>query len=270
MRQFFLKATPVRWWQGVLSWSCSSRRLIHQSEPALEELCCQGANTSPVRLLTSLLRASNGLFQEVCLPLKQQEEEKTNPIQMNDWVTVCGGEFSNNDRNFVWRIWLTRSLPTPRMWKAARWLTHSLKTKANFFPPPLWPSFHGDPGVSTGSCVSSSAMQYFGGKLSAAQLQVAGWVGSVRRSLQGALDLVWRTSDDKDDEDKDGGEEDQGGGGRFERAVSPLRSFARRSRRSFRRFSMRSRSTRAGKTGSVRARHSPADAKCSSEVHRGP
>lgn len=112
-------------------------------------------------------------------------------------------------------------------------------------------------------------MQYFGGKLSAAQLQVAGWVGSVRRSLQGALDLFWSTSEDKEDEDKDGGGEGdrggEGGGGRFERAVSPLRSFARRSRRSFRRFSMRSRSTRASKTCSVREHHSPADAKCSSE-----
>lgn len=102
-------------------------------------------------------------------------------------------------------------------------------------------------------------MQYFGGKLSAAQLQVAGWVGSVRRSWQEALDLVWNTSDDRANEDKDGGEGDRGG--RFERAVSPLRSFARRSRRSFRRFSVRSQSTRAGKTCSVRARHRPADAK---------
>lgn len=85
-------------------------------------------------------------------------------------------------------------------------------------------------------------MQYFGGKLSAAQLQVAGWVGSVRRSLQGALELVWGNVEEKqEEEDGDKEEEESGDGeGRFQRAMSPLRSFARRSRRSLRRFSLRS------------------------------
>lgn len=103
-------------------------------------------------------------------------------------------------------------------------------------------------------------MQYLGGKLSAAQLQVAGWVGSVRRSLQGALELVWGSAEEKqeEEEEEDKEEEDEGGegGGRFQRAVSPLRSFARRSRRSLRRFSIRSRQTlqrRASETCSVRA-----------------
>lgn len=95
-------------------------------------------------------------------------------------------------------------------------------------------------------------MQYLGGKLSAAQLQVAGWVGNVRRSLQGALDLVWGSSEDRQEEEQ---EEGVDGGGRFQRVVSPLRNFARRSRRSLRRFSMRSRTTmhrKAGETCSVR------------------
>nr|XP_029133155.1 trichohyalin-like [Labrus bergylta] len=92
-------------------------------------------------------------------------------------------------------------------------------------------------------------MQYFGGKLSAAQLQMAGLVGSMRRSLQGALDLVWGTAEEKqeeEEEDKEEEVEEEGGGdsgGRFQRAVAPLRSFARRSRRSLRRFSVRSRQT---------------------------
>ncbi|XP_022055785.2 uncharacterized protein KIAA1671 homolog isoform X2 [Acanthochromis polyacanthus] len=87
-------------------------------------------------------------------------------------------------------------------------------------------------------------MQYLGGKLSAAQLQVAGWVGSVRRSLHGALELVWGPSEEKQDEEEDDQEEEEeSGGGRFQRAMSPLRSFARRSRRSLRRFSVRSRQT---------------------------
>ncbi|TDH14408.1 hypothetical protein EPR50_G00042460 [Perca flavescens] len=90
-------------------------------------------------------------------------------------------------------------------------------------------------------------MQYFGGKLSAAQLQVAGWVGSVRRSLQGALELVWGTAEEKqqeeEEEDKEEDEKGEDGTGRFQRAMSPLRSFARRSRRSLRRFSVRSRQT---------------------------
>lgn len=95
-------------------------------------------------------------------------------------------------------------------------------------------------------------MQYLGGKLSAAQLQVAGWVGNVRRSLQGALDLVWGSSEDRQEEEQ---EEGVDGGGRFQRVVSPLRNFARRSRRSLRRLSTRSRTTahkKAGETCSVR------------------
>ncbi|XP_008292991.1 uncharacterized protein KIAA1671 homolog [Stegastes partitus] len=120
-------------------------------------------------------------------------------------------------------------------------------------------SSHGDPSVRTASCVSFSTMQYFGGKLSAAQLQVAGWVGSVRRSLHGALELVWGPSEEKQDEEEDDKEEEEeeeeeSGGGRFQRAMSPLRSFARRSRRSLRHFSIRSRQTvqrRATETCSV-------------------
>ena len=98
-------------------------------------------------------------------------------------------------------------------------------------------------------------MQYLGGKLSAAQLQVAGWVGHARRSLQGALDLVWGSSDDRQEEEQEEGV--GGGGGRFQRAVSPLRNLARRSRRSLRRLSARSRTAEHGKAGetcSVRTR----------------
>lgn len=88
-------------------------------------------------------------------------------------------------------------------------------------------------------------MQFLGGKLSAAHLQVAGWVGSVRRSLQGALELVWGNAEEKQEEEKKDKEEEEraDGEGRFQRAMSPFRSFARRSRRSLRRFSVRSRQT---------------------------
>lgn len=100
-------------------------------------------------------------------------------------------------------------------------------------------------------------MQYFGGKLSAAQLQVAGWVGSLRRSLQGALELVWgQEKQEEDDKEEEDGEEGGNEGRRFQRAMSPLRSFARRSRRSLHRFSIRSRQTfqrRATEACSVRA-----------------
>lgn len=93
-------------------------------------------------------------------------------------------------------------------------------------------------------------MQYFGGKLSAAQLQMAGWVGSVRRSLQGALDLVWGSAEEKEEEEDGNKEEEESGDreGRFQRAITPLRSFARRSRRSLRRFSVRSHQTMQRKT----------------------
>lgn len=80
-------------------------------------------------------------------------------------------------------------------------------------------------------------MQYFGRKLSAAQLQVAGWMGGVRRSLQGALDLVLGTEETKDeDNDKDDkGDEAVEGRGRYQRAISPIHFFTRQSRRGQRR-----------------------------------
>lgn len=120
------------------------------------------------------------------------------------------------------------------------------------------PCSHADTAAGTTNCMNFLTMQFLGGKLSAAQLQVAGWVGSVRRSLQGALELVWgNTEENQDEEDKDKDEEESGDGeGRFQRAMSPLRSFARRSRRSLHRFSIRSRQTlqrRTTETCSVRA-----------------
>ncbi|XP_070966925.1 uncharacterized protein KIAA1671-like isoform X2 [Oncorhynchus clarkii lewisi] len=91
-------------------------------------------------------------------------------------------------------------------------------------------------------------MQYLGGKLSSAQVHVSGWVGSVRRSLQGALNLVWGDEEEvvvvkEEEEEKEEEDEGEGGGGgrRFDRAVSPLRSFASRSRQSLRLLSVRSR-----------------------------
>lgn len=73
-------------------------------------------------------------------------------------------------------------------------------------------------------------MEYLGDKLSVAHSQVSGWMGNVRRSLQGALNLVSSGVER-------GGAEDGGGG--FKRAAS-LRGLASRSRESFRRFSLRS------------------------------
>lgn len=102
-------------------------------------------------------------------------------------------------------------------------------------------------------------MQYLGGKLSAAQLQVAGWVGNVRRSLQGALDLVWGSAEDKQEEEQDQGVD---GGGRFQRVASPLRNFARRSRRSLRRLSTRSRTTVHRKAGEARSVRTPVEFTC--------
>lgn len=95
-------------------------------------------------------------------------------------------------------------------------------------------------------------MQYLGDKLSAAQVQVSGWVGSVRRSLQGALDVVsgalqrgpQEVEVEETEEDEGGGGGGGGGSGghgRFQRAVSPLRSLASRSRRSLRSLSLRGR-----------------------------
>lgn len=120
--------------------------------------------------------------------------------------------------------------------------------------------FTGDPVTMVTLSALWAAMQYLGGKLSAAQLQVTGWVGSFRRSLQGALELVWSPSDEKqevEEEEDVGNKEEEGGGegGKFQRALSPLRSFARRSRRSLQRFSGRSQQPfqkRAPKTCSVR------------------
>ncbi|XP_046726477.1 uncharacterized protein KIAA1671 isoform X3 [Silurus meridionalis] len=75
-------------------------------------------------------------------------------------------------------------------------------------------------------------MEYLGDKLSVAHTQVTDWMGSMRRSLQGALTFV------SNNLDRSGGGEEGGGG--FKRAAS-LRSLATRSRESIRRFSVRSR-----------------------------
>lgn len=110
--------------------------------------------------------------------------------------------------------------------------------------------FCGDPS-RCGSYMSSPTMQYFGGKLSAAQLHVAGWVGGVRRSFQGALALVWSTAEEDKEENKGGN-----GNGRLQKAVLPLRSFAHHNRRSMRHFSIRSQQTvpkSSTETCSVRA-----------------
>ncbi|KAK3540010.1 hypothetical protein QTP70_022803 [Hemibagrus guttatus] len=77
----------------------------------------------------------------------------------------------------------------------------------------------------------SLEMDYLGEKLTVAHTQVTDWVGSMRRSLQGAVTFVSNTVDRAR-----GGEE----GGGFKRAAS-LRSLANRSRESIRRFSVRSR-----------------------------
>ena len=88
-------------------------------------------------------------------------------------------------------------------------------------------------------------MDYLGDKLSVAHSQVTGWVGSMRRSLQGALSFVSsgieRAGRGSEGGGDGGGGEDGGGeeGGGFKRAAS-LRSLASRSRESFRRFSLRS------------------------------
>lgn len=95
-------------------------------------------------------------------------------------------------------------------------------------------------------------MQYFGGKLSAAQLHMVGWMGSVRRSLQGALEVVWGTEEEKQEEEEED-EEVVDVGGRFQRAMTPLHSFARRSRKSLHRFSLRSRQTLQRRTPESRS-----------------
>lgn len=97
-------------------------------------------------------------------------------------------------------------------------------------------------------------MDYLGDKLTVAQSQVTDWVGSVRRSLQGALSFVSNSMDRS-------GDVEEGGG--FKRAAS-LRSLATRSRESIRRFSVRSRqhlrrrptpTSPAGTPTSVRTAH---------------
>ncbi|KAL2092305.1 hypothetical protein ACEWY4_012103 [Coilia grayii] len=75
-------------------------------------------------------------------------------------------------------------------------------------------------------------MEFIGDKLSVAQSQVTGWMGNVRRSLQGALSFV-SSSVERGGGGEGGGEEG------FKRAAS-LRSLASRSRDSFRRLSVRS------------------------------
>lgn len=76
-------------------------------------------------------------------------------------------------------------------------------------------------------------MEYLGDKLSVAHSQMSGWMGNVRRSFQGALNLVSSSVERR----SGGGGGEEGGG--FKRAAS-LRSLASRSRESFRRFSLRS------------------------------
>lgn len=81
-------------------------------------------------------------------------------------------------------------------------------------------------------------MQFLGNKLSEAQTQVSGWVGNMRRSLQGAVELM---SGALEREGVIEEEEDEERVGRFERAISPLRSFAARGRQSLRNLSQQSR-----------------------------
>ncbi|GCB66141.1 hypothetical protein scyTo_0014959 [Scyliorhinus torazame] len=81
-------------------------------------------------------------------------------------------------------------------------------------------------------------MDYLGDKLTVAHGHVAQWMGSVRRSLQEALNLVGTAVSEAD---RNGA---SGGGGHPGRAplkrTSSFRHFASRSRESFRRFSVRS------------------------------
>lgn len=91
-------------------------------------------------------------------------------------------------------------------------------------------------------------MQFVGEKLSEVQTHVSGWMGNMRRSLQEAVELVSGTLEREGVIDE---EEDKERVGRFERAISPLRSFASRGRQSLRnlsqtsrqRFSLRKRTT---------------------------
>ncbi|KAL0194153.1 hypothetical protein M9458_012449, partial [Cirrhinus mrigala] len=71
---------------------------------------------------------------------------------------------------------------------------------------------------------------FLGNKLSEAQTQVSGWVGNMRRSLQEAVELM---SGALEREEVIKEEEDEERAGRFERAISPLRSFASRGRHAF-------------------------------------
>ncbi|XP_038619103.1 uncharacterized protein KIAA1671 homolog isoform X2 [Tachyglossus aculeatus] len=76
-------------------------------------------------------------------------------------------------------------------------------------------------------------MEYLGDKLTVAQTHVSQWMGTVRRSLQGALNLVTTAVT----HERAGGE--AGGRTPFKRTTS-FRHLASRSRESFRRFSVRS------------------------------
>lgn len=81
-------------------------------------------------------------------------------------------------------------------------------------------------------------MQFLGNKLSEVQTQVSGWMGNMRRSLQEAVELMSGTLEHEGVIDV---EEDEEQVGRFERAISPLRSFASRGRQSLRNLSQQSR-----------------------------
>lgn len=81
-------------------------------------------------------------------------------------------------------------------------------------------------------------MQFLGNKLSEVQTQVSGWMGNMRRSLQEAVELMSGTLEHEGVIEE---EEDEERVGRFERAISPLRSFASRGRQSLRNLSQQSR-----------------------------
>ncbi|XDV21487.1 hypothetical protein PO909_026579 [Leuciscus waleckii] len=82
-------------------------------------------------------------------------------------------------------------------------------------------------------------MQFLGEKLSEVQTQVSGWMGNMRRSLQEAVELVSGTLEREGVINEV--EEDEERVGRFERAITPLRSFASRGRQSLRNLSQQSR-----------------------------
>lgn len=93
-------------------------------------------------------------------------------------------------------------------------------------------------GVDTSSPGSGvwDGMQNLGSKVSEVQTQVSGWMDSMRRSLQDALEFVSGALERDRAMDED---EDRTRG--FDRAISPLRSLASRGRQSLRNLSQRSR-----------------------------